>query len=201
MSEEVMKQVNKLRFGHPSTDRLFDKYDQETGTTTTPEMRKKIKKAMTEGDYSLQFNNVSHLRMFNTFKGFANLFHGQDWLIYISKSDKKFTTSDNPITVVVPEKEGFYGPTFLERTHYFPLTPELLIMGRHPAKDFGKKLRRKALFKQDDFEILKLNLTTADQAVQYAYATERQSVEDLLLAAKRLEQLRAAMTKNAEGKK
>jgi Protein of unknown function (DUF4238) len=197
MSEEVMKHVNKLRFSHPSTDSLFDEFDRETGSTTTPEMREKLKRTMTEGDYSLKFNNASHLHMFDSFQGFANLFHAQDWLVYIAKSDKKFTTSDNPITVVVPDKEGFYGPTFLERDHYFPLTPDLLIKGRYPEKDLGKKLRRKTLFKQDDFDILKLNLTTANHVVQYAYATERQSLEDLLSAVERLEQLQSALTKNA----
>jgi Protein of unknown function (DUF4238) len=197
MSEEVMKHVNKLRFSQPSTDSLFDKFDRETGSMTTPEMREKLKKTMTEGDYSLKFNNASHMHMFNSFQGFANLFHGQDWVVYISKSAKKFTTSDNPVTVVFPEKQSVYGVSFLERTHYFPLTPETLIMGRYPDEKHGKKLKRKTLYNQDELDILKLNLTTANQAIQYAYATERQSLEDMLLAVNQFEKLRGSMPTGA----
>jgi hypothetical protein len=73
---------------------------------------------------------------------------------------------------------------FLERTHFFPLSPEILIMCRYPDKRQGKKLKRKTLFSDNNFEIVKLNLTTSNQAIQYAYAQERQTLEDLLATVK-----------------
>lgn len=197
LSEQVMKSVNKFQFSHQSADDLLDRIDRKTGKATTPEMRERLKRMMIDGDYTIEFNNASHLQMFKNFDGFANLFHGQDWIVYITKSDKKFTTSDNPITVVFPEKKGWYGPTFLERTHYFPLTPEILIHARYPENFAGKKLRRKTLFKQNDFDILKLNLTTSNHAIQYAYG---HSFEDILQAVERWEQSRSASDKAIEGK-
>lgn len=195
MSEQLMKSVNKFKFSHPTADDLLDRFDRETGKATTPEMRERLKQMMIDGDYSLEFNNASHLQMFEKIDRFANLFHGQDWIVYITKSDKKFTTSDNPVTVVFPEKKGWYGPTFLERNHYFPLTPEILIHARYPENFEGKKLRRKTLFEQNDIDILKLNLTTSNDAIQYAYATERQSFQDILQAVERWEQLQSGVKK------
>lgn len=192
-SEQLMKSINKFQFGHPSADDMIDRFDRENDKTTNPEIREKLKRMMIDGDYKIEFNNASHLRMFDSFKGFANLFHAQDWIVYISKSEKKFTTTDNPVTVVFPERRSVYGTSFLERMHYFPLTPEILIMCRYPDKRNGKKLRRKTLFQENNVEILKLNLSTSNQAIQYAYAQERQSLEEMLAAAKHLEQFQPSL--------
>lgn len=181
--EQISKHVTKMQFSHFGSDHLFEQYDQETWTTTTPEARERIKRMFIEGDYSLSFSNISHLEMFRELQGFANLFHAQDWLVYISRSNEKFTTSDNPITVVLPKKTRFYGPTFIERTHYFPLTPEIFIVCRFPDKRSGKKLWRKTLFSGNDSEIVGLNLITSNQVIQSAYAKERKSLEDLLATA------------------
>ncbi len=70
-------------------------------------------------------------------------------------------------------------------------------MGRYPDEKHGKKLKRKTLYKQDELDILKLNLTTAGQAIQYAYATERQSLEDMILTVNQFEKLRGSMPKGA----
>jgi len=140
---------------------------------------------MIQGKYSLEFNNAQHMMMFENHEGFTNLFCGQDWTVYISKSEKRFVTSDNPVVVVVPERVGFYGPTFLERTHCFALTPEICIEARYPRKETGKKIKRKLLFKGDEMKVLPLNMILASQAHEYAYATDKQSLEDILEMAKR----------------
>lgn len=194
MSEDVTKKINVFKFSHPNIGKWFDKYDRETGNTTSPEMREKIKKMMIEKEYSLKFSNSQHLMMFDDFQGFANLFFGQDWTVYISKSDKKFVASDNPVAVIFPKIKGFWGPTFLERTHYFPLTPEIFIVARYPMKDTGKKLRRKTLFKQNDKEILGLNMTLSGQAYRYTYAVQRQSLEDILGEVKRKKELKKSIS-------
>lgn len=180
MSEDVFKKISLFHFSHPNIDEWFDNFDKNTGSVTSPEMRKLVGESMTEGKFPLQFNNYFHLSMFDSFKGFANCFFGQYWIIYISKSNKKFTTSDNPLTVVLPERKGFYGPGILERIHYFPLTPDIFIVASNPEADFGKKLRRKTLFQANDKEILDLNIITSSRALQYAYAKDRQSLEDIL---------------------
>jgi len=58
-----------------------------------------------EGEYRVKFNNAQHMTMFTEFQGFANLFFGQDWLVYISGNEEKFVTSDNPVVVRVPERK------------------------------------------------------------------------------------------------
>jgi len=187
MSEDMMKQVNRLQFSHPKIIQWFDKYDKETGSTTSPEMREKIRKMIIEGKYSVKFSNAQHIMMFEKVQNFANLFWGQDWTVYISKSDKKFIASDNPVAVISPKQTGFYGYSFLERTHHFSLTPEIFIVGRYPIKDSGKKLRRKTLFKADEGQVLDFNMIVSGQAYQYAYAQEKQNLEDILNQVKRQE--------------
>lgn len=184
MSERVMKKVNLFHFSHPKINEWFDRIDKRKKEITTPEQRERIKKMMIEGKYSLEFNNYHHLAMFDSFKGFANLFFGQHWTVFISRS-KKFITSDNPVVVILPKQKGFYGPGFLERIHHFALTPEIFIVARYPITRCGKKFKRKTLFNEKKRHILYLNLTIYDKASQYVYATERQSLDDILVEAKR----------------
>jgi hypothetical protein len=58
--------------------------------------------------------------------------------VYANKTQESFVTSDNPVAVVVPERQGFFGPTFLQRTHYFALSPELCIEAVYPDRDSGR---------------------------------------------------------------
>ena len=197
MSESVYKRVNAFWFSHPKVDELFDRFDVEKGTTTSPEMREKVKKMITEESYSLEFSNAQHMMMFDNFKGFANLFWGQDWTVYITKGKRKFITSDNPIVVMFPKRQGFYGPTFLERTHYFALTPEIMIMARYPLNDSGKKFHRKTLFDDSQSEVLRLNMIVSGQAYKQAYSNNRRDLEDVISTVGTLEQF----LETPEGKK
>jgi uncharacterized protein with von Willebrand factor type A (vWA) domain len=109
LSEQMIKHVNRLKFSHSNVELKLDQMEREKGKTMSPETRERLKKMMREGDYSVVSNNAPHFHMFENFEGFANLFHGQDWVVYVSKSAKKFTTSDNPVTVVFPERQSVYG--------------------------------------------------------------------------------------------
>jgi hypothetical protein len=188
MAQDMTKKLFGMIFNHHSADKMLDRFDAEMGKTTSPELRAGMIAMIREEKYSLEFTNAQHLQMFTEFQGFANLFFGQDWLVYISK-DEKFVTSDNPVVVHVPERKGFYGPTFLERTHYFALTPDICIVARYPTKDSGKKLRRKTLFVGAQAQVVELNLVLSHQAHEYAYARDRATLEHLLLAITRREDL------------
>ncbi len=189
MSEKVMKDINALQFGSQFADQIFDKFDKDTGRVTTSEMREKIKRTMVDKNYSLQFSNQQHLMMLNSIENFANLFFGQHWTVFISKLEKKFVTSDNPVVVTFPARKGFFGPTFLERIHYFALTPDILIKAVYPHNLKGKKLKRKTLFQGDDLMVLDLNIRVAGRARDYAYARDRQGLEDILTEVKRQDEL------------
>jgi hypothetical protein len=155
---------------------------------TTPEMRVQIREMMVEKNYDVVFNNQLHLAIFEDMHRFANLFFAQHWIVYISKLPQKFITSDNPVAVTFPKRKSFYGPTFLERIHYFPLTPEFCIMAGFPHVESGKKFHRKTLLRGQEVRLLDLNVTISNHAHQFAYATEKKSLEEILATVKKLEQ-------------
>ncbi len=184
LSEKALKWMNEMRFSILPVEQIFDNFDKETGKTTSPEEREKIREMMVSKDYSLKFSNELHLMMFEEIKKFANLFCAQHWTVYISKLPQKFVTSDNPLAIVLPKSKGFYPPSFLERIHHFSLTPEICIKARYPNDDSGKKMKRKTLFRGSEKEVLELNMIIAGRAHQYVYARERQDLENILTEVK-----------------
>jgi len=180
LSEKALKWMNEMRFSILPAQRIFDKFDEETGKTTTPEERERIKEMMVSKNYSLDFSNELHLMMFDDINKYANLFFAQHWTVYISKLQQKFITSDNPLAIVFPKHKGFYPPSFLERIHHFSLTPEICIKARYSDKDSGKKLKRETLFRGSEKEVLELNMIIAGQAHKYVYAKGKQDLEDIL---------------------
>ncbi len=179
MQEQMLKHLGAFRATHPSFDKVIDDIDRETGRTASPETRESLKKALKDKNYSLQLDNSSHLLFLEKLPNFSNLFYGQDWVVYISKLSEKFVTSDNPVAMFIPKRKSIYGPGFLERTHFFVLTPDICIKARYPQHHSGKKVRRKTLFPGAENTILELNLTLASRAHHYVYATNRKSLEDI----------------------
>ena len=196
MTEEMMKEINSMHFDSNYSDKIFDNFDKSRGETTSPEMREKMRQVFVNKKYNLQFNNATHMRMFSDMDKYANLFHGKDWIIRISKS-KKFVTSDNPLVEIVPKTKVFWGASFLMRRHFLTLSPEINIEARVPHHMIGKKFKRKTLYSKDDKLILALNMTMSGRAHQYAYATERQTLEEIINESKKQEEFFAT----PEGKK
>jgi len=179
MEKKMLKWTNKMRYSHPSIDKELDKIAEEMGQALSEKEREDLKNIMINEEYDLKISNQSHLRFMlyaEHMQGFANLFFGQNWIVHISKCDRQFVTSDNPITVVMPEKMGFYGATFLERTHIFPLTPTIAIEAIYPHRDTGKKLKRKTHFKGAEKEIDRINLQIAGQA-EYLYSSRPEEIK------------------------
>jgi len=145
-----------------------------------PAMRDAVKQMMCDGDFSLKYNNECHTRMFSYISGYANLFSAQHWTVYISNTSKKFVTSDNPVATYIPEHEGWYPPTFLEREHYFSLSPDICIKSRYASHKTGKNLVRKTLCEKDNDLVLRLNFQISNKAHQYTYSKNRRCLEDIL---------------------
>ena len=184
ISEQVLKWMNEMRFSMLPAEQIFDRFDKETGRTTSPEEREKITEIMVGQDYALEFSNELHLRMFDDIKKYANLFYGQHWTVYISKLPQQFVTSDNPLATVFPKNKTIYGPTFMERVHHFSLTPEICIMARYPNggpnSGLAKKVKRKTLLRGNEKDVLELNMTIAGRAHQYVYAKTKQALENVI---------------------
>lgn len=179
MQEKALKWINKIRYSHPNIDDELDKFEKAEGYPLSAEERDDLKLMMINEEYDLEFSNQSHLEfMLNAehMRGFTNLFYGQHWVVHISKCERQFVTSDNPVTTVAPRREEFYGPTFLERTHFFPLTPNVTIEAVYPRNEHGKKLIRKTHFGRDEHVIDTINLHMAGQA-EYLYASRPDEIE------------------------
>jgi hypothetical protein len=174
-------------------DRLFNEYEKKRGVTISPELRKKLHEMMVNKEFEIEPNNLKHLQNFENINDFANLFYFQYWTVYISKVSSKFTTTDNPLATKFPKaKGGLYGRTFLERAHYFPLTPDIFIFATESDDAPGKpgiRLKRKTLSKGSEGKVLDLNAGMVNQAHQYIYAMNKQDLEDLLIVWKRQQEL------------
>lgn len=181
MEEQLIKHVMKVSALHPDGyEEWMDRYDREHGTTTSEEERSALRDLWVNGQYRLQLDNSGHLEFLDQMKGFANMFHGQDWNVYVSRGAGTFVTSDAPVAVLEPEYEGFYPPTFLERTHYFALTPDICVEARFPDHLTGKKFRRRTLFPDRAHIVAALNEQIGFRADRYVFSRDREPLEQLL---------------------
>lgn len=185
MDESIIKQITKIRYGSEAINHDINKLEKEKGETISQKEREDLINFALSGDYRVETNNVGHLNMLGEIEGFRNLFFGKEWLIYISKSSKKFITSDNPVVEIFPDWNGkfFYGPTFLQRTHQFAMTPEILIVATHPRNSPAVgQIKRKTLFDnaQHNDKILELNFQHPRNATEYAYASDKMFLQEII---------------------
>ncbi len=170
-------------------DRLFDEYEKKKGVTISPELRQKLQEMMANNKIEIKPDNRYHLQNLENINDFANLFYFQHWTVFISKVSSKFVTTDNPLAIRFPKAKGLiHGRRFLERAHYFPLTPDIFILATesHDAPDKpGIRLQRKTLLGGSDREVLEFNIIMARQAHQYLYAKDKKDLEDMIAEHKR----------------
>ena len=183
--ENFIKQTMKMRFGSGDTTKIFDRLEKEIGKKISNKERNNVIEFVEKGEYSVATNNSSHLNLITKMENFSNLFFGKEWLVYISKSSKKFITADNPLLELFPDWTGkfSYGPDFLQRTHHFAMTPEILIVATYPKNPpYPGKIKRKTFFdsQKDNFKILDLNFQYPRYADRYAYASEKASLQDVI---------------------
>lgn len=177
-NEEVTKKI----FGLNAKNKI-DKYIEKNGIKLSDQERDDIIKDIEAGNYDIKFNNIQHIRfMIETFgfdgPGFTNMFFGQNWKIYISKSKKRFVTSDSPVVEWWLPPTTFYGADFLNRNKYFTLTPEIFIELTPPKG--SDKVRRKTLFEGMDSIIDLYNILIAAHSHEYAYSINKVSLEKLI---------------------
>lgn len=127
-------------------------------------------------------NNVHHLRfMTETFgfndKGFTNMFYGQKWKIYINKGRRKFLTAENPVVEWWLPPKGFWdNASFLQRTKFFPLTPDIFIVLSDPKG--SSKVNRKTLFNADEELVKEFNVMLASRKNDFIYSSDKSLLED-----------------------
>lgn len=178
MEEDMTKQI--MRFYAPER---MDRYTRETGIQMSEKERAELVKTLENGSYGLRFNNAQHLRfMTETIgvggPGFANMFFGQKWKIYIARGKKRFITSDGPVVEWWLPPQTFYGASFLERNKYFPLTPEIFFELTYPIGSC--KVKRKTIFEGRDDIVALFNILLAAHAHEYVYSADKILLEDLV---------------------
>jgi hypothetical protein len=178
-ADQMIKKLMNFSAEVGSIDATIDALDKKGGTTSSPEERERMRRMFETGGYELGFSNWHHLSFLENMTEFANLLAGQWWNVYINQTGESFVTTDNPVAVVSPPRQGFFGPSFFEQTHYFALTPEICIEALYTEHDKGKSLRRKTLFPGQEEEVVKLNIPIAAQSTRYAYARDRRPLETL----------------------
>jgi len=108
------------------------------------------------------------------------LLYAQDWRIYLARGALKFITSDSPVVEWSGQScSPFEAKTFLQRSHYLALTPEILLELTCPSGSISK-VKRRTLYADQDDTVKKYNFLIAAHVFQYAYAGDTHSIEELL---------------------
>lgn len=182
MSEQAIRKINELKYSNPSIDKELQDAAAEMGDQLSSQDIDVIKDTILNNEYDIGFSNAQHLKSMldqEHIDGCTNLFFGQDWIVYVNKTHRKFVTSSNPLIVLHPKRVGFWGASFLERTHIISLAPDILVETRYPYKMSGKKIKRKTLFVGDEQKVDELNLKIASYA-QYVYGSRPEEVDRIL---------------------
>lgn len=185
MNEQMVKKITKLQFGSPHIHKFFDQHEKESGEKLTEQQRNDVVEFAQKGEYRVEMGNAAHLNLIGKMEGFRNFLFAKEWLVYISKSNKKFIISDNPVAELFPEWTGklSYGPSFLQRTHQFSMTPDILIIATDPRNPPAiGEIKRKTLFDniEHNAKILELNFQHLRNATAYAYARDKNSLQDII---------------------
>lgn len=178
-----MKRITTLMASHPNfTDGAKEALSKE-GHCATDEQIEDAKKTLESGEYELTFdNNVNHLQLIAKCEEFHRWFVIKKLRFYLAKGSKKFITTDTPVVEVFNNSgktmvEKMYSNHIAQRQHYLALTPEILIELIDPLKS-GKRQKRQSI--TDDEMIIQYNLLRVRRSDNYAYANNKEYLEDLL---------------------
>jgi hypothetical protein len=130
-----------------------------------------------------KFDNAGHIRfMLSNVMNFSNLFYSKNWIIHIASGEKEFIISDTPVIEVGGRVKGrWLAKTFLERNHYFSMTPKIMIEMRDPIS--GKNIKRKSI---NDNDVFLQNNLRANHSLDYCYARRKEEFEEMIEYVKRI---------------
>lgn len=178
-----MKQITTLMASHPNFTEGAKEGLEKEGHTVSDEQIEDARKTLESGEYELAFeNNVNHLNLIAHCEEFHRWFLIKKWRFYLAKGSKKFITTDTPVIEVFNKTgktmiEKMYSNHIAQRRHYLALTPEILIELIDPLTS-GKKQKRHAL--SDDRAMIEINRLLVIYSKDYAYANDKEYLEDLL---------------------
>lgn len=188
-SEHMRQKINKMitdstkeimcltaRMGKEPVENLQKQFASQ-GKKIDETAAKETIKILTEKNYELNVDNLHHLQMIcEGIIGFRNIFLAKKWRIYLAPAGCKFITSDTPVIEEFPKIIGIYGADIGTRTHYFPLTPQILIELSRPDKS-GKHVKRKVV---SEHEVVNFNYKRLGWSYKYAYSSDKAEFDRIL---------------------
>ncbi len=138
---EMMKNVASITY---NMEKSLNSNDSKIEMISS---NKKAEKLILSGNYILETDNSHHIGFIGEEKHiiwFSNLLFNKKIRIYISDWVRDFVTSDCCVVEACPERQWVYWFSFMEKVHYFVLSPKILIEFSDERKP-GKKIKRKVV--------------------------------------------------------
>ncbi|MCG6154105.1 DUF4238 domain-containing protein [Leptospira bandrabouensis] len=175
---EVLKGIANVK----GEERFFNDYERETGRIISSSEKKDFLKAMKENHFKIEVNNAPHINFLSKIPNFANILNTQNWIIYISKIEDNFITSDTPVISNNPKNWNTqFGVPILAKSYYFPLSPKIFIKTYYNSQSTTKSIKRKNLLSKNDTKIINdLNLVIASQSGKQLFASQKIDIEKIL---------------------
>lgn len=178
MTEDAMKWFMEITASHPNFIEDAKQKFKKDGIEYTDEMLASVVKTFQSKEYDISLDNTGHLQLIADCEDFYRWLIAKNWRFYIAKGAKRFITSDTPVVDIFKGEtmaERMYKNHIMQRQQFLALTPEILIELTDPR--FGKKVKRKVI---SDDEVEKYNLIRVQQSGDYAYAKDRNDLEDMV---------------------
>lgn len=140
---EIMKRTAAQTY---RSKKLHNPDDPEVKKISSDE---KLEERIIKWEYDIKMTNIEHIQFINdekNIRGFSNLLFNKKIRIYISDWTRNFVTSDCCIAEVIPQSRSVYWVHFMERLHYFVLSPQILIEFSDNNQPW-KKIKRQRIWK------------------------------------------------------
>ncbi|TGL46736.1 DUF4238 domain-containing protein [Leptospira kemamanensis] len=162
--------------------RFFNYYERDTGSIISSSDKKDFLKALEENQIKIDVNNAPHINFLSKIPNFANILNTQNWIIYISKIEDNFITSDTPVVSNNPKNwYNQFGVPILAKSYYFPLSPKIFIKTYYNSQSTTKSIKRKNLLSKNDTKIINdLNLVIASRSGKQLFANQKIDIEKIL---------------------
>lgn len=138
--------------------------------------------AIEKNQFKIEVDNIPHINFLSNIPNFANIIKSQSWLIYISRIERNFITSDTSVICKKPKHwNNLFGVPVLLKSFYFPLTPKIFIKTYYNPENTFKSIKRNNLLNINDAKIInELNLNIATQSENQLFANKRIDIEKVL---------------------
>ena len=185
IESDTMKTFFEMQSSLPRfQDRLRRAFAAEGIEMSDEKQTEEVKRIIQSG--VLRPNNASALNVISEEKvnGFRGLLLAKKWRIILSEGPHHFITSDNPVAEWFPPREELCPATFMDRVHCLALTPNIFIETVRPdsMNPEQQPVDRLSYPTANRKGVLMFNKVLANHAHQFAYASQTDEFEQLLIA-------------------